>query len=71
MSVWQAKPSNRYQITPKRVFYISTGEQAQGTIVDFSQLGAYATIDFTGRTEHMATVELDENFAFTIPKYTK
>ncbi|KAI9696701.1 MAG: hypothetical protein M1836_005063 [Candelina mexicana] len=70
VSVWQAKPSQNYQITPKRVYYISTGSFVEGKIVDFAQLGAYATIDFTGRTETVATVELDNTLSYSAPVYS-
>ncbi|KAI9760230.1 MAG: hypothetical protein M1835_000212 [Candelina submexicana] len=70
VSVWQAKPGQKYQITPKRVYYISTGSFVEGRIVDFAQLGAYATIDFTGRTETIATVELDNTLSYSAPVYS-
>lgn len=70
VSVWQAKPNQKYQITPKRTYFISTGTYHAGRIVDFAQLGAYATIDFTGRTETVATVELHNDLGYSTVKYT-
>ncbi|KAL9594237.1 MAG: hypothetical protein Q9219_007139 [cf. Caloplaca sp. 3 TL-2023] len=70
VSVWQAKPNQKYLVTPKRVYYISTGDYVQGTIVEYADLGSHATIDFTGRDETIATVELDDNLAFSQVVYS-
>lgn len=69
-SVWQAKPNQNYQITPKQTYYISTGTFHAGRIVDFAQLGAYATIDFTGRKETVSTVDLQNDLGYSSVKYT-
>ncbi|KAM0545399.1 hypothetical protein ACHAPJ_011304 [Fusarium lateritium] len=69
VSVWRAEPNQKYQITPKRIYYISTGKYVPGRVVDFAQLGKYATIDFTGRKETVATVVYNDQFDFLPVKY--
>lgn len=64
VSVWQAMPNQKFQITPKRVYYISTGKFTPGTLVDVTQLGKSATIDFTGRKETVATLDLTNNLDY-------
>lgn len=69
VSVWQAKPNQKYQITPKRVYYIATGKFTPGRIVNVTELGAYATIDFTGRKESKATIVFTNELSYDTVKY--
>ncbi|KAM0492532.1 hypothetical protein ACHAP8_009887 [Fusarium lateritium] len=70
VSIWQAEPNQKYQITPKRTYYISTEKFVPGRVVDFAQLGKYATIVFTGRKETVATVSYTNEFDFLPAKYS-
>ena len=69
VSVWQAKPSEQYHITPKRIFYISTGGHTTRRIVNVAELGAYATVDFTGRKETVATVVFNNELSYDLVTY--
>ena len=69
VAVWQAKPNQQYQITPKRIFYIATGDYKAGKIVNVADLGATATIDFTGRKETIATVVFNKELSYEPVKY--
>ncbi|KAI3553598.1 hypothetical protein CABS01_08736 [Colletotrichum abscissum] len=70
VSVWRAEPNQKYQITPKRIYYISTGKFVPGRVVDFAQLGKTATIDFTGRKQNVATVIYNNELDFLPVKYS-
>ncbi|KAJ4316840.1 hypothetical protein N0V94_005253 [Neodidymelliopsis sp. IMI 364377] len=70
VAVWQAKPNQDYQITPKRQYYVSTGKYTPGTIVNVTQLGQVARIDFTGRSENVAVVILNNQLAYESVTYT-
>ncbi|CAI6337565.1 unnamed protein product [Periconia digitata] len=61
VSVWQAEPNKAYQITPQQVYYISTGSYATGRIVNVGELGLVCKIDFTGKSETIATVVYNNN----------
>jgi hypothetical protein len=47
VAVWQAKPSQKYDLTPVVKYYVSTGDYKAGTAVDITTLGAVSEIDFT------------------------
>ncbi len=70
VAVWQAKPSQVYHITPKRIYYISTGTNTTKTILNLTELGATATIDFTGRKETTATVCFNNQFSYEPVQYS-
>ncbi|KAL8835416.1 MAG: hypothetical protein Q9176_006917 [Flavoplaca citrina] len=70
VAVWQAKPNQDYHITPKRVYYISTGKFHAGLIVDVAKLGQTATVDFTGRKETVATVCLNNQLSYEPVQYS-
>lgn len=70
VAVWQAKPNQQYQITPKRTYYISTGKYKAGRIVNVAELGTIATIDFTGRKETRATVEFTNELSYGVVEYS-
>ncbi|KAL8786228.1 MAG: hypothetical protein Q9213_002917 [Squamulea squamosa] len=69
VAVWQAKPNQQYQITPKRIYYISTGRYNAGRIVNVAELGTTATIDFTGRKETVATLVFNNDLSYDPVKY--
>ncbi|KXH63630.1 hypothetical protein CSAL01_13363 [Colletotrichum salicis] len=70
VSVWRAEPHQKYQTTPKRIYYISTGKFVSGRVVDFAQLGTTATIDVTGKKETVATVIYNNELDFLPVKCT-
>ncbi|KAL8900060.1 MAG: hypothetical protein Q9192_001272 [Flavoplaca navasiana] len=70
VAVWQARPNQDYHITPKRVYYISTGKFHAGLIVDVVKLGQTATIDSTGRKETVATVCLNNQLSYEPVQYS-
>lgn len=70
VSVWQAKPNQNYQITPRRIYYISIGSFIPGQIVDIRLLSQVATIDFTDRNETVATVTYTPDLYFLEPQYS-
>ena len=70
VTVWQARPNQDYHITPKRVYYISTGKYDAGRIVEVAKLGQMATIDFTGRKETVATVCLNNQLSYEPAQYS-
>ncbi|KAF1845174.1 uncharacterized protein K460DRAFT_366062 [Cucurbitaria berberidis CBS 394.84] len=70
VSVWQAKPNQAYQITPKRIYYISTGDYKAGRIVNVAEFGKVCTIDFTGRKETIATVIYNNDLDYEKVEYS-
>ncbi|KAI9798953.1 MAG: hypothetical protein M1833_004306 [Piccolia ochrophora] len=66
VAVFTAIPSQLYQITPHRTYYISTGAYAPGTIIDVTQLGEIAKLDFTGKKEDMAIVTLKDDYSYDV-----
>ncbi|KAK1688039.1 hypothetical protein BDP55DRAFT_658439 [Colletotrichum godetiae] len=70
VSVWRPDSNQRYQITPKRIYYISTGHFIPGTVIDLVQLGRAVTIDFAGKKETVATVIYNTESDFLPVKYS-
>ena len=64
-----AEPSQKYVLAPTQVYYISTGKLTEGTVVKIAQLGQIAKIDFTGRSENLATVHLQKDLTYSPVKY--
>jgi hypothetical protein len=69
VAVWKAVPNQQYQITPHRKYYITTGSYAAGTVVDVTQLGKVAALDFTGKQENLATVTMNADYTYDV-KYS-
>ena len=70
VAVIKANPSQKYTLAPTQVYYISTGKLTEGTVVKITQLGQIAKIDFTGKTENLATVHLQEDLTYGTVKYS-
>ena len=70
VAVIPAEPSQKYIIAPTQVYYISTGKLIEGTVVKIAQLGQIAEIDFTGKSENLATVHLKEDLTYGPVKYS-
>lgn len=70
VAVIHAEPSQHYKLAPTRIYYISTGKLTEGTVVKIEQLGQIAKIDFTGRTDNVATVHLKDDLTYGPVKYS-
>ncbi|KAF8461844.1 hypothetical protein BDZ91DRAFT_797610 [Kalaharituber pfeilii] len=71
VAVWSAEPSTTYLITPIVRYYIGTGSHKQGTTVNVTELGQYATIDFTKvqKGQTVAEVTLKNDGTYTTPTF--
>ncbi|GAB7348952.1 hypothetical protein MBLNU459_g7942t1 [Dothideomycetes sp. NU459] len=70
VAVWQVMPNIKYQIAPKRTYYVAFGKYTPGQVVNLNELGATAPIDFTGRKETIATVVFTNELSFDAVEYT-
>jgi len=67
---WQAKPTKSYVVTPILKFWVSTGTYTPGMVVDQTMFGEIADIDFTGRSENIATITHNSNGTYSAPEYS-
>ncbi|PKX95972.1 uncharacterized protein P174DRAFT_419867 [Aspergillus novofumigatus IBT 16806] len=72
VAVWRASPSEKYILTPKVTYYVSTGDYKAGETVDVTQIGAISTVDFTtakpGQT--VATITHKEDGSYSEPEFS-
>lgn len=55
-------PAMQYMITPKNAYYINSGINVPGKIMDYAaSIRTAALVDFTGKTETNAIVTVDEH----------
>jgi len=60
--VWAPNPKHACNIIPNRVFYVAYGGPISGLQANVSGLGYPMKIDFTGKTETKASVDLEASF---------
>jgi hypothetical protein len=71
VAVWRAEPGEKYILTPKVTYYVSTGDYKAGETVDVTQIGEVSTIDFTkakpGQT--VATITHNDDGSYSNPEF--
>ncbi|GIK01901.1 hypothetical protein Aspvir_005942 [Aspergillus viridinutans] len=72
VAVWRAEPGEKYILTPKVTYYVSTGDYRAGETVDVTQIGEISTIDFTtakpGQT--IATITHNDDGSYSKPEFS-
>lgn len=70
VSMWQAKPNQKYQITPRHVYHIATGNCTPERTSNVTELDTYTEIDSTGTKEFKATVVSTHEVSYDTIKYS-
>lgn len=69
---YPALPNQKYIVEPVVTYYVATGSYTPGTVVHLTDVGAYATIDFTQATggETIATITQNDSLTFDGPVFS-
>ena len=72
--MWDGDPNETYEVIPKEIFYIATGDFKMGEIVNVRSLGKVAKVDFSagaGLGMDVATVDFTKTHEYTVPRFQK
>ena len=68
VAIWSADPNELYEVIPKEIFYIATGDFKLGRIVNVRSIGKIARIDFSsgsGLGKDVAIINFTRTHEFT------
>jgi hypothetical protein len=71
VAVFAPNANQKYELTPVRKFYICYGSTQDRLAASITDLGLPVTIDFTGKNEIHAEVDLLPDFAWSDVRYTE
>lgn len=72
VAVWPADPNELYEVIPREIFYIATGDFRVGEIVNVRTIGKIAKIDFSsgaGVGKDTAIIDFTRTHEFTPAKF--
>ena len=74
VAVWEGDPNEVFEVIPKEIFYIATGDFRIGQIVNVRSIGKIAKIDFAsgaGLGMNIATIDFTPTHEYTPAKFSK
>ena len=74
VAVWDADPNEHYDVIPREIFYVATGDFRLGEIVNIRSLGKIAKIDFSsgkGLGMNIATIDFTKTHEYKGPIFSK